>query len=83
MILLLKALSLIVPLRCSACVEFLTTEYEAQTVGAYNADGTVYMKKSSDGKTVSWYATSAGYAGAVEAVQNNVSGTTYYYIAIG
>lgn len=64
-------------------VEFLTTEYESQPVGAYNASGVVYMKKSSDGKTVSWYATSKEYASSVEALQNNVSGTTYYYIAIG
>ena len=64
-------------------VEFLTTEYESQAVGAYNASGTVYMKKSSDGKIVSWYATDKGYASSIEGLQNNASNTTYRYIAIG
>ena len=64
-------------------VEFLTTEYEGQSVGAYNAGGTVYMKKSFDGKTVYWYASSKGYASSVPAQQSNVSGATYYYMAIG
>lgn len=64
-------------------VEFLTTGYESWSVGAYNASGSVYMKKSSDGKTVHWYATAKGYADSIAGLQNNVSGATYYYIAIG
>lgn len=44
------------------------------------ARNSCYGRKSSDGKTFYWYTTNTSYGGSA---QNNASGTTYYYTAIG
>ena len=52
----------------------LSTNYKNINVGS----GTyIYIRKSADGKTISWYATES------EGRQYNVAGETYYYVAIG
>ena len=52
----------------------LSTDYiDVQTPGSSK---TIYMKKSSDGKTITWYSESAGD-------QMNYSGLIYFYLAIG
>lgn len=52
----------------------LSTDYiNVQTPGSST---TIYMKKSSDGKTITWYSESAGD-------QMNYSGLIYFYSAIG
>lgn len=58
--------------------QMLTTTY-TQNLGFYNGSnsGYSYGKKSSDGKTISWYNTN----NAID--QKNLSGDTYYYLAIG
>lgn len=53
----------------------LTTSFQDGT-GFLNASARGYGKKSEDGKTISWYNTSAAY-------QYNASGNTYYWVAIG
>lgn len=55
----------------------LSTEYKNDMPPQMYNNGsyTVYTKKSEDGKTISWYSTSAG-------TQLNVNGNHYFYIAI-
>lgn len=56
----------------------LTTSYQPGKgpCGYIWAKGNTYTKKSSDGKTVSWYANGDNY-------QLNVSGITYHWVAFG
>lgn len=59
-------------------MDILTTEYrEGNGFGSDYNDMYCWAKKSSDGKTVSWYTT---YGSA--AYQANTSGTTYRYVAM-
>lgn len=60
-------------------IDELDTEYK-QRRGFGLADK-LYGKKSSDGKTISWYYTDVSSAQA--SYQNNQANTTYYYLAIG
>lgn len=46
--------------------------------GAYNAAYNMYMKKSSDGRTITWYAPKGSYDNGYNA-QKNTSGCTYFY----
>ena len=65
----------------------LTTSYQKTGFPGYDYDRAAnlshaYAKKSSDGKTISWY--NAGTKNSYAAVaQLNNSGYQYYYIAIG
>lgn len=57
----------------------LTTEYQTGCGFGQGSSSELYAKISLDGKTVSWYR-----SGNVSAMyQNNASGTTYYWLAIG
>lgn len=59
-------------------MDVLSTEYQRYAGFGWRSDG--YGKKSSDGKTITWY-----YSGnnSDANYQFNYSGKTYYYIAIG
>ena len=56
-----------------------TAEPLKTSVGSSN----IYIKKSSDGRTFSWYAASQSGAAGKPLDQMNLSGVTYYYSAIG
>ena len=56
----------------------LTTEYQRYTGFGWRSD--IYGKKSSDGKTITWY---YGGSSSDANYQFNYSGRTYYYTAIG
>ena len=55
----------------------MTTTYSRSLFNIYSGDNYFYAKKSSDGKTLSWYHEANASA------QINKSGVTYQYIAIG
>lgn len=61
-------------------VTALTTSYKSGFgLGGKTSSGdTLYAKRSSDYKTVSWYT-----SGTDARMQANISGTVYYYMAIG
>lgn len=60
-------------------IEFFTTEYKAykKPYLYYDNASSGYAKISEDGKTISWYHTYSADQ------QSNISGTKYYYVAIG
>lgn len=59
-------------------VAMLTTSYKAGLGFRYgSSSGSMYSKKSDDGKTIYWYETTGA------AYQTNTSGYTYYWVAIG
>lgn len=67
--------------------EGLTTDYVAKALWKYAESSTYgtyqpYAKKSSDGKTVYWYARDS-YSSSNERVLLNTSGVVYRYFAIG
>lgn len=55
----------------------LTTSYQTLTFGVTNSIRSIQIKKSEDGTTVWWYSTDS------QMQQDNGSGYTYYWIAIG
>lgn len=64
----------------------LTTTYTASRPFAYNSNNSSntnsYAKKSSDGKTISWYYNSTSSTAAVASYQRNSSDSTYYVLGI-
>lgn len=61
-----------------------TQHFGFNSTGSSSNSGVSYAKKSSDGKTISWYWIFMGSSGAdpVQA-QFNLAGATYYFLAIG
>lgn len=63
-------------------MDFVGTSYTPFNLGARGANFAMYIKKSSDGKTITWYSTEGTYDSGYDA-QQNISGATYRYTAIG
>lgn len=68
-------------------VPTLTTEYQSYYglgAGGANSYTSPYGKKSADGKAVYWYAdTVYGHESSGPSGQLNISGWTYYWVALG
>lgn len=78
--------SSITPYKYYILCDKLTTSYQNTGFPGYSHDrdanlAHAYAKKSSDGKTISWY--NAGTNSYTQVAQLNRSGYQYYYIAIG
>ena len=65
----------------------LSTEYKEYmgfgSGGVSSDDYSLHAKKSSDGKTIYWYSDYTDTQKLSAQLQNNISGQTYHYIAIG
>ena len=59
------------------CMAYITTSYNVINYWGENSNFAPYVKKSSDGKTMYYYAPSAAYT------PFNSTGVVYYYIALG